>query len=131
MSRTSFRDDPAFLFELRLRLCKDGLTVIRAFEAPLSRQAHRWTTGHTTIDLQLVHCGRELWARGSTTVGTPAHVSVDGESAKALALSLFALKPGDTDREFFDDYTPEQLEFAGRFGEEISMIQLDRFGEDA
>lgn len=116
------RDDPAFLFEQRLTLA-DGLAIIRAFEAPLSRQAHRFTTGHTTIELELRFKGETLWPRGSTTVGTPAHVSIDGPEAKALALSLFELKPGDTDAEFFSGYTPEQLDFVQSHSDEIMMTR--------
>lgn len=126
----SFRDDPAFLFEQRVKL-PGGLMVVRAFEAPISRQAHRFTTGHTTIELELRFAGKLLWPRGSTTVGTPAHECVDGPEAKALALSLFELKPGDTDAEFFADYTPEQLAFVQANSDEIMMARWARFGEDS
>lgn len=42
---------------------------------------------------------------------------------------LFALKPGDTDSDFFADYTPEQLDWVTANGEELSLIALDRYGE--
>lgn len=126
----SFRDDPAFLFEQRVTL-SGGLMVVRAFEAPISAQAHRFTTGHTTIELELRFAGKTLWSRGSATVGTPAHVCVDGPEAKALALSLFELEPGDTDGDFFADYTPEQLEFVQTYSDEIMMARWARFGEDS
>lgn len=125
----SFRDDPAFLFEQRLTL-RGGLAIIRAFEAPGHFQASN-RFGHTTIELELRFAGKTLWPRGSTTVGTPAHVSVDGDEAKALALSLFELKPGDTDAEFFADYTPEQLDFVRTYSDEIMMARWARFGEDS
>lgn len=132
----TFRDDPAFLFELRVRLAPDfgesaKYATIRAFEAPLSKQAHRFTSGHTTIELELVCGGLRLWPRGSTTVGTPAHVSIDGKEAKALALSLFELKPGDTDADFFADYTPEQLAFVERYSDSFWCARAERFGEDS
>lgn len=130
------RDDPAFLFELRVRLAPDfgekaTFATIRAFEAPIGKQAHRFTSGHTTIDLELLANGKVLWSRGSTTVGTPAHVSIDGPEAKALALSLFELKSGDTDADFFADYTPAQLAFVERYSDSFWCARTERFGEDS
>lgn len=136
MSVPAFRDDPAFLFELRVRLAPDlgekaKFATVRAFEAPIGKQAHRFTSGHTTIEFELVVAGSVLWPRGSTTIGTPAHVSVDGDEAKALALSLFELRPGDTDADFFADYTPEQLAFVERYSDSFWCARTERFGEDS
>ena len=39
------------------------------------------------------------------------------------------MKPGDTDSEFFEDYTPAQIDFVTQYGEEICMIAYDRHGE--
>lgn len=121
------RDDPAFLFELRIPIW-GNLFMVRAYEAPIDEQRYRFTTGHTTLHLQASFQGQELWKRGSTSVGIPAHQCIDGKEAKECALSLFALKPGDTDEEFFAEYTPEQLAFVENHGETISMIAEDRYG---
>jgi hypothetical protein len=47
--------------------------------------------------------GRDLFA-------SPMHDPESLESAKAL-LSFLTLQEGDTDDEYFDNYTPDQLEF--------------------
>jgi hypothetical protein len=42
---------------------------------------------------------------------SPMHPAEGKESAISL-LTFLTLRPGDTDSEYFDKYTPEQLEFA-------------------
>lgn len=49
----------------------------------------------------------------------------DSDEALGALLSFLALKPGDTDREYFDDYTPAQLAFAEEHGESLSMMADD------
>lgn len=69
--------------------------------------------------------GGRLVFRGEDFCGTPMYVSGGNESVAAL-LSFLALQPGDTDREYFDAYTPQQMEWAtsGR-AEELSMIAME------
>ena len=56
---------------------------------------------------------------------SPQH-SVDGIEAVCGLLGFLTLKPGDTDQEYFDDYTPEQLEWCqGNDAEEIGLIVYD------
>lgn len=43
-------------------------------------------------------------------------------AAIAAALSFASLAVGDTDPEFFDDYTPAQLDFADRWGDDPSLL---------
>jgi hypothetical protein len=88
---------------------------------------------HTRIDVEaiLVREGgkREtLWPRGTTWCGMPNGTTIDGQRAKELVLSLLAMKPGDTDDDFFAGWTEAQLDFASRYGEELGMIAEDRYG---
>lgn len=41
------------------------------------------------------------------------------------AVFFMSLQPGDTDDEFFEDYTPEQLAFVKEHGEDLSLIAFD------
>ena len=43
----------------------------------------------------------------------------------AGVLAFLSLKPGDTDPEFFEDYTPEQLAFARAEGENLVLYVED------
>ena len=71
MPTPNYNDDPSFLFTLRVPTSK-GMVVIHAYENTQRRSNH----GHTYID----------------TV-----VRLNGETV----LSLIAMKPGDTDRDYF------------------------------
>jgi hypothetical protein len=55
------------------------------------------------------------------------HGSSDGMAAKELVMSLVAMKPGDTDRDYFADYTPEQLAWATEHGEALDMEREARY----
>lgn len=56
--------------------------------------------------------------------------SDDGDDAKRYALTFAGMKPGDTEADFFDDYTPAQLLWAKDHGDDLTMIAYDRYGED-
>lgn len=46
--------------------------------------------------------------------------SIDSNEALRGLLGFLTLRPGDTDEEYFEKYTPEQLEWAIRNGEMMS-----------
>jgi hypothetical protein len=37
------------------------------------------------------------------------------------------MKPGDTDREYFSEYTEDQLFWAERYGEVLDLARMDRY----
>ncbi len=55
---------------------------------------------------------------------SPSH-AIDSDKTLAGILSFIALKPGDTDREYFADYTPAQLEWASEWAERLWMCKDD------
>lgn len=55
---------------------------------------------------------------------SPCH-AVDSDDAVAALLCFLSLRPGDTDREYFDDYTPSQLAFAREYGQELSFVATE------
>lgn len=58
--------------------------------------------------------------------GTPSHMCADGPEAATSLLSFLTLQPGDTDEEYFDKYTPEQLDWAGSDeAEDLRSFALD------
>ncbi len=117
--------DPKFLFTLRYRF-GTGLATIHAWEGPFE------APNHTRIDCALVWRNAEgktkhLFPRGATWCAIPGHETIDGIAAKELVTSVFAMKPGDTDADYFASYTQEQLDWAERFGEELDMLKSDRY----
>lgn len=51
--------------------------------------------------------------------GPSPDMSDDGDAAVDLAISCLSIRPGDTDAEYFADYTPEMLEFCTAHGESL------------
>jgi hypothetical protein len=45
-------------------------------------------------------------------------------------MGFLTLRPGDTDDEYFDRYTPDQLAFADEHGEFLGLEVEMRFGDD-
>lgn len=98
---------------------------------------HCDSTGHNRIDVQARLCWTEngkrrtrtIFKRGQTWCATAAGHSVDGDTAKELVLSLLAMKPGDTDADYFASYTAEQLDFARTYGDDIRCEAMHRYGE--
>jgi hypothetical protein len=59
--------------------------------------------------------------RGDDFGPSPMHADDSDESVAGL-LCFLSLRPGDTDREYFDSYTKRQMEFASEHGEELGYI---------
>ena len=118
------------LFRLRVRLGRDVTLAVTAWEGK------RMAPNHTRIDVRArlyFHNGikrtyADIFRRGDTWCGIPSHQTIDGKAARECVLSLLAMRPGDTDSEYFDSYTPEQLEFAGSYGEELGSVSEFRYG---
>lgn len=127
--------DPSYLFTIRFKL-SSGTVTMRAWEVfpflsdGTRNPAFRDGDTHTGIDAEMSHGGAVVFPRGSTWCGMPAGSTIDGNEAKELVASLFAMKPGDTDEEYFANYTPEQLAWAETFGEELSMLAQDRYCDE-
>lgn len=68
--------------------------------------------------------GKKLIFAGDDYGCSPLHC-IDSDECVAGLLSFLSLKPGDTDREYFDSYTPAQMEWCERRAEELSMIVYD------
>ena len=65
-------------------------------------------------------CRGVIVFQGSDYSGSPMHAD-DSWATLAGLLSFLSMRPGDTDREYFDDYIPEQLAFAREHGEMLSL----------
>lgn len=112
------------LFSLRFKLstCKVSIT---AYD-----RGQTYPGGRTKIFYQLSVDGRVLFpGDGRSHGGVGMSHTDDGDASKENAVAFFCLKPGDTDADFFADYTPEQLAWVTANGEELYMLKCDRFGE--
>ena len=55
--------------------------------------------------------------------------AVDSDEAVRNLLGFLSLRPGDTDDEYFKDYTDVQRDFAELYAEHVQCAVIDRFGE--
>jgi hypothetical protein len=53
---------------------------------------------------------------------------IDSDETVKELMGFLTLKPGDTDKEYFNSYTSEQLEFAKTDAEYLSYEVYERFG---
>lgn len=73
--------------------------------------------GQTRLAYRFSDTGKLIF-EGADFAGSPLHADDSDETAAAL-LSFLSLRPGDTDAEHFEHYTPEQLDWCRANGEEL------------
>lgn len=80
--------------------------------------------GQTRLTYQLKD-GRRIIFAGDDFSGSPLHADDSLETVAGL-LGCLTLKPGDTDREYFEKYTPKQMNWCQSFRcETLGMIQVE------
>jgi hypothetical protein len=79
--------------------------------------------GKDILAYQFFH-DKVLVFEGADFGASPLH-SIDDDKTVAGVLSLLSCRPGDTDREHFDDYTQAQLAFAQEHGEELGYLKME------
>lgn len=72
--------------------------------------------------------GREIIFSGTEYRPSPLH-AIDSDESVAGLMEFLTLRPGDTDAEYFDEYTKRQLVFAATHGEILGAEVMNRFGE--
>lgn len=86
--------------------------------------------GKSELAYMLTHDGHTVFT-GEDFHPSPLH-AIDSDEAVAGILGFLSLRPGDTDSDYFDRYTPEQLAFANAHGEHLAMLAGDlEAGTDA
>jgi hypothetical protein len=83
--------------------------------------------GKSILGYQLKGPDGEVIFEGEDFGCSPMH-AIDSNEALRGILGFLTLQPGDTDDEYFEDYTPEQMEFAETHAEELSLWAHDDFG---
>ncbi len=59
---------------------------------------------------------------------SPMH-SIDGNETIKGIMCFLTLQPGDTDAEYFESYTQEQLDYCSQHAEALDSEVMHRFGE--
>lgn len=87
--------------------------------------------GHTYLGYELVmyENGQRTVLFTGTDYGIPSGEAIDSDESIRGLMGFLTLRPGDTDAEYFEKYTPEQFAFADAHGESLSCEVTERFGE--
>lgn len=80
--------------------------------------------GQTYISYELIAPDGSAIFEGSDFAGSPMNSDDSDETLRNL-LGFLTLRLGDTDREYFDSYTPEQISFRDGPAEHLSMWALE------
>lgn len=139
--------DPAFT--LRVRLYRPGydkrLVTITAYDgfipadidatgtAHPGSNPYCWTpgwdsAGRIKLTCEVKYGSEVIFPAGQLTCAL--HGASDGIAAKELVMSLVAMRPGDTDADYFAGYTPEQLAWATEHGESLGMERERRYCDE-
>lgn len=118
--------DPAFALRVRLH---NGHTTSYAMIYAYDDLRPQWDeAGRIRLAVEVREGGKIIFPKGQLYCAL--HGSSDGIRARELVLSLVAMKPGDTDADYFADYTPEQLEWAEAHSDDISMVRESRYCDE-
>jgi hypothetical protein len=60
---------------------------------------------------------------------SPLH-AIDADQTVGALLGFLTLRPGDTDQEYFANYTAAQLAYCDQYAEALDCEARARFGED-
>ena len=86
---------------------------------------HADRTGHAQVAYYLARPDGSRVFEGKD-FGTPSHMCADGPEAATSILSFLTVQPGDVEEEYFDNYTPEQLDWRqSEEAEDLSLFALE------
>jgi hypothetical protein len=85
-------------------------------ELHTDNQVHR--CGKDILGYQFFHDQQLVFERKDFHC-SPLH-AIDSDATVAGILNFLSLRPGDTDAEYFENYTPKQMSFARNHGEDLA-----------
>lgn len=92
---------------------------------------HMQRGNHHYIGYRLINKNGVVIFQG-TDFGVPFSMSIDGDDTLRQLMGFLTLRPGDTDDEYFENYSPVQQEFAEKDAEEMNHWGMpeDQFDDD-
>src|SRR5579884_1162342 len=101
-----------------IRTWSEGQFKLELYDLGRHDEYGKWVLGY-----RLYYAG-SLVFEGEDFHCSPLHL-IDSDAAVGGILTFLSLRPGDTDENYFTSYTPEQLNFAHRHGEELATYASD------
>ena len=102
-------------FSLRAKSHDGKSIVIKAVEVVKDFRTH------VRLNIEVKVDGKVLFPMGELFVGLPFTQAVNGNFAKKLVVSAVAIRPEDTDADYFENYTPEQVAFVEANADMLTM----------
>jgi hypothetical protein len=106
---------------------KDSFECIRTWEEDPFRlelyDTFQVRRGKSILAYRFFHNGVAVF-EGDDFGPSPLH-AIDSDETVAGLLAFLSLRPGDTDPDYFADYTEDQMTFALHYGEELSLYVED------
>jgi hypothetical protein len=109
-----------------MAMIKDSFALIREWEGQYGEgfklelyATYQFRNGREYLAYRFTHNGTVIF-EGDDYGPSPCY-AVDADKNVAGLLVFLACKPGDTDDEYFESYTPEQLEWAEQHGEALYL----------
>lgn len=111
------------------------METLRHVRLDLGYTLRTWDTGRTDsrgqsyIGYEMRDASGESVFTGDDFAGSPMHADDSDETLRAL-LNFLTLRPGDTDPDYFADYTERQRRFVREDAETLSVYGIDDSGID-
>lgn len=123
------------IFELEVELHDRSRAVVLAFHSTVKDRTHQ------RIDCALIWKGLTpsatpeiVYDVGDTWCGVPqnkvSYVEEDSDYTRALVLKTFSMKPGDTDKEYFENHSPRQIEWSTKYSDDLTLEAIDKYGDE-
>jgi hypothetical protein len=90
----------------------------------------RYETGQSKIGYAFYEPGQDTPLFVGDDMGVAPSDPIDSDGALRGTMSFLTLKPGDTDSDYFDSYTPDQMDFAQTEAEELMWWGMECITED-
>jgi len=86
--------------------------------------------GKSAVCFRLISAGKVIFSAMTPSEAFYSHYAVDSDGAVEGIMGFLTLKPGDTDAEYFANYTEAQFEFCSKYAETLSMAVQDRLCDE-
>ena len=110
---------PALTDDKVLRHVKVGKYKLLLWDTGRHRQPNHSALGYAFYELPEVplFIGEDF--------GCPSNTPIDSDECLRSLLGFLTLRPGDTDPEYFEEYSPDQLDFCATEAEELAYLYAD------
>jgi len=91
------------------------------------REGPQWQIGYR---LTMIDNGRKHTLFEAEDYGCAPGDAIDSDACIRGLMNFLTLRPGDTDADYFDGYTRDQLDYCVSHAESLSLEILNRYEED-